>query len=131
MGTQLRELQVENQELRRHSANLQNQLQTQEHMHNQELMIILRGVNRNTRHISLLRQQLGNPLGRPQHPAISIESVESRLPSTFHSEAANEQNQAPPDPTPAPTMHNPEDRIQPPTTIQATFQADAEATNNF
>jgi hypothetical protein len=106
MDSRLRELQMENQELRRHNANLQNQLQSQERRHNQELVIVLRGVNRNTRHIILLSQQLGNPLGRPQHPANSIESIDSRLPSTFHSEAANEQNQAPLDPMPAPARHN-------------------------
>jgi hypothetical protein len=94
-------------------------------------MVALQGVSKNTRHISLLKQQLGNPLDRSQHPEISLESVESRLPSTFHSNSANEQNQAPSNPVLAPTMHNSEDGIQPPTAIQTNFQANVEETNNF
>jgi hypothetical protein len=81
------------------NCNLQNQLQLQEHRHNQELTIALCGVNINTRNIGVLSQHLGNPLGCPQHLANSNESINSRLPSTFHSEAGYEQNQDPLDPT--------------------------------
>jgi hypothetical protein len=82
---------MENQELQSRTANLQNQLQLQEHRHNQELAIVLHGVNHNTRHIGVLSQHVGNPLGHPQHPVNSNESIDSRLPSTFHSEVGNEQ----------------------------------------
>jgi hypothetical protein len=92
MYSQLREIQTKNQELQCQSENLRNQLQSQECKNNQELVIIICGVNINTRNIILLSQQLGNPHGHPQHPANSIKSINSRLPLTFHLEDVDEQN---------------------------------------
>jgi hypothetical protein len=63
-------------------------MQQQEIRHNQELTIFLRGVNRNTRQIGVVTQRLGNP----QQPAHFVGTDESRLPSTFHSAASNDQH---------------------------------------
>jgi hypothetical protein len=52
------------------------------------LAIVLRGVNRNTRQIGAVTQRLGNP----QQQAHSAGTDESRLPSTFHSAASNDQH---------------------------------------
>jgi hypothetical protein len=69
-------------------AGLQTQLQQQEIRHNQELVIVLRGVNRNTRQLGVVTQQLGNP----QQPTNSVGTDESRLPSSFHSVASNDHH---------------------------------------
>jgi hypothetical protein len=53
-----RELQQENQGIHENLADLQSQLQQQEIRHNQELAIVLRGVNRNTRQIGVVTQRL-------------------------------------------------------------------------
>ena len=79
-------------------ANLQGQLHQQELHHNQELAIELRGINKNTRQIRAVTQQLLNPLNHPQHPVNSNDSVGSRLPSTLHSTSSNEHPLAPPAP---------------------------------
>ena len=42
-------------------VNIQSQMQQQEIKHNQELEIVLRGVNRNSRKMGALTQRLGNP----------------------------------------------------------------------
>jgi hypothetical protein len=87
-GARHRELQQENQGIHESMAEIQSQLQQQEIWHNQELAIVLRGVNRNTRQIGVVTQRLGNP----QQPAHSVGTDESRLPSTFHSAASNDQH---------------------------------------
>jgi hypothetical protein len=51
--------------LREELANLQAQLHQQELWHNQELAITLRGINKNTRKIGAVAQQLENPLNHP------------------------------------------------------------------
>jgi hypothetical protein len=56
-----REFKQENQGLREEMMNLQTQLHQQELRHNQELEIALRGINRNTRKIGEVAQQLANP----------------------------------------------------------------------
>jgi hypothetical protein len=89
-----RELQRENQGIREDLAGLQTQLQQQEIRHNQELAIVLRGVNRNTRQLGVVTQQLENP----QQPANSAGTGESRLPSSFHSIASNDHHSVPSDP---------------------------------
>jgi hypothetical protein len=83
-----RELQQENRIIRENVAEVQNQMQRLEHRHNQELVIVLRGVNRNMRQIGELNQRPGNL----QHPARSAGTDESWIPSTFHSVANNDQH---------------------------------------
>jgi hypothetical protein len=51
-------------------------------------VIVLRGVNQNTRQIGVVTQRLENP----QQPAHSVGTDESRLPSTFHSAASNDHH---------------------------------------
>jgi hypothetical protein len=70
---------------------LQTQLHQQETHHNQELAIALRGINRNTRQLGVVTQQLANP----QQPKNFVGSGESRLPSTFHSIASNDHHSVP------------------------------------
>jgi len=89
-----RELQHENQGIREDLACLQTQLQQQEILHNQELAIVLRGVNRNTRQLGVVTQQLENP----QQPANSARTSESRIPSSFHSISSNDHHSVPSDP---------------------------------
>jgi hypothetical protein len=71
-------------------------MQAQEHRHNQELEITLHRVNRNTRKNGILSQKVGNPLGHSLDLVNSNEFINSRLPSTFHSEVDNEPNPTPP-----------------------------------
>jgi hypothetical protein len=84
------DFQRENQGLQVDIANLQGQLHQQELRNNQELAIALHWINKNTRHIGEMAQQIGNPFDRPQHPTNSNESAGSRLSSTFHFATRNE-----------------------------------------
>jgi len=72
-------------------AGLQTQLRQQEIRHNQELVIFLRGVNRNTRQLGVVTQQLENP----QQPANSDGTGESRLLSYFHSTVNKDHHAVP------------------------------------
>jgi hypothetical protein len=94
----LKEFQRENQGFREEVANFQGQFHWQKLRDNQELAIALRGINKNTRQIGEMAQQLVNPLNHPQHPVNSNESVGSGLPSTFHSVVRNEDHLAPHEP---------------------------------
>jgi hypothetical protein len=70
---------------------LQAQLHQQETQHKQELEISLRGINKNTRKLRVVTQQLENP----QQPKNSIGFGESQIPSTFHSSANNDHPSSP------------------------------------
>jgi hypothetical protein len=129
--SRLREFQRENQELQSDIANLQGQLHQQEFRHNQELAVALCGINRNTRHIGELTQQMGNPLDHPQHPTNSNESTDSRLPSTFHSATSNDHPLVPPASPMAPARSNPGEGNQQPEANPTIFQDDAEASHNL
>jgi hypothetical protein len=83
-----RELQQENRAIRDNVAEVQNQMQRLELRHNQELAIVLRGVNRNMRQIRELNQRPGNP----QQHARSAGTDESWIPSSIHSVASNDQH---------------------------------------
>jgi hypothetical protein len=63
---------------------------------NQELNIALMGISRNTRKIGVVSKQLKNPPIHNQQPEKSIVSGESRIPSTFHSNANNDHPPSPP-----------------------------------
>ena len=65
-------------------------MQRLEHRHNQELAIVLRGVNQNTRLLEELNQR------PPQHVIHSTGTDESWIPSTFHSVASNQHDQMAP-----------------------------------
>jgi hypothetical protein len=119
--SRLREFQRENQGLRDEVANLQGQLHQQELRHNQELAIALCGINRNTRKIGEMAQQMVNPLNHPQHPVNSNDSVGSRLPSTFHSAASNEHPLVPPAPAMVPVWPNPGEGIHHPDANPTTY----------
>ena len=67
---------------------IQNQMQQLETRHNQELIIVPKGVNRNMRQIGEITHRLGNP----QQQVRSAGTYESRLPSTFHLAASNDQH---------------------------------------
>lgn len=56
-----REFQQENQGIREELTSMQTQLHQRETHHNQELTIVLRGINRNTRQLGVVTQQLANP----------------------------------------------------------------------
>jgi len=86
-----REFQRENQGIQEELESLQTQLHQQETHHSQELVIALRGINKNTRQLGVVTQQLENP----QQPENSVGSIESRIPSTFHSTSNNEHYSAP------------------------------------
>jgi hypothetical protein len=60
-----RELQQENRAIRKNVAEVQNQIQRMELRHNQELAIVLRGVNHNMRQIRELNQPRKPPAARP------------------------------------------------------------------
>ena len=64
--SRLREFQRDNQGLREELASLQAQLHQQEHWHDHELAIALRGININTRKIIAVAQKLENHLNHPQ-----------------------------------------------------------------
>jgi hypothetical protein len=112
-------------------VNLQAQLHQQELRHNQELAIALRGINRNTRQIGAVAQQLANPLNHPQQPENSNGSVGSRLPSTFHSTANNEHPSAPPAPVLVPVWPNPVEGIHHPEVNLVAHQADPQEDPSF
>ena len=85
------EFQRENQGIREELASLQTQLHQQETRHNQELTITLRRINRNTRQLRVVTQQLANP----QQLDNFVGSRESWLPSTFHLTASNDHHSTP------------------------------------
>jgi hypothetical protein len=71
-------------------AVVQNQMQRLEQRNNQELSIVLRGVNQNTWKLEELNQC------PPHHLVHSTGTDESWIPSTFHSVANNQHDQIAP-----------------------------------
>jgi hypothetical protein len=76
-----------------------------------------------------------NPLKCSQHPMNSNDSIGSRLPSTFHSEASNEHPLVPPSPRMVPVWPNLEEGIHHPdanpTTYPKNLQEDPITFQNF